>query len=352
MKKIVSFLLALSMIFALAACGSQPAAPAATEAASAAEASPAAEPLVIKIGTTVSENNPIGVALASFKDKLAEATDGRIDVQVFYSSQLGDETEMLTQARQNDIQMYVSNPVKTSGTIKAHAAMEGFFLYDNWDHAMRFLDSDAASTMMDAYNVMDLQGLVFFASGFRMFTNSKLPLNTIDDFKGLKIRGYSETQIAAWESVGCNTSSVAWNELFTSLQQSLIDGQECAVASLYDAKLYEVQHYLSLTEHQLSVDCLAVNSAFFASLSAEDQELIRSTAKDVAYVQRQTIADNEAKLLDEIEAYGVEVNSLTPEAKAELREAIGVVVNPSIINIAGQENFDLVMNAIEETRNG
>lgn len=351
MKKVVSMILALAMVFALCACGAAPAAaPAASSAPAAAESAPAAEPITIKIGTTVSENNPIGVALASFKDKLAEATDGRIDVQVFYSSQLGNEQEMLTQARQNDIQMYVSNPVKTSGTIKAHAAMEGFFLYDNWDHAMRFLDSDAAQVMMDAYNVMDLQGLVFFASGFRMFTNSKRPLATIDDFNGLKIRGYSETQIKAWESVGCNTSSVAWNELFSAMQQGLIDGQECAIASLYDAKFYEVQKYLSLTEHQLSVDCLVVNSAFFAGLSAEDQELIRSIAKEVAVVQRQTIVDNEAALLDEIKAYGVEVNSLTTEDKAVLREAIGAVVNPSIIEIAGQENYDIVMKGIEAAR--
>lgn len=347
MKRIISLLLVLAMVFALAACGAKEEAPAAP-AEGAAE--PAAEPVVIKIGTTVSENNPIGVALASFKDKLAAATDGRIEVQVFYSSQLGDETEMLTQARQNDIQMYVSNPVKTSGTIKAHAAMEGFFLYDDWDHAMRFLDSEAADAMLDAYNVMDLQGLVFFASGFRMFTNSKHPLATIADFNGLKIRGYSETQIAAWESVGCNTSSVAWNELFSAMQQGLIDGQECAIASLYDAKFYEVQDYLSLTEHQLSVDCLVVNAKFFDSLSAEDQELIRSTAKEVAVVQRQTIVDNEAALLQEIKDYGCEVNSLTTEDKAALRDAIGAVVNPSIIKIAGQENFDLVMNGIEAAR--
>lgn len=349
MKRFICLLMAACMLLSLAACGSNPSA--ATQAPAQSDGSTAAEPIVIKIGTTVSENNPIGVALANFKDKLAEATEGRIDVQVFYSSQLGDENEMLTQARQNDIQMYVSNPVKTSGTIKAHAAMEGFFLYDDWDHAMRFLDSDAADAMLDAYNVMDLQGLVFFASGFRVFTNSKHPLTEAADFDGLKIRGYSETQIAAWEAVGCNTSSVAWNELFTSMQQSLIDGQECAIASLYDAKFYEVQPYLSLTEHQLSVDCLVVNSAFFASLSAEDQELIRNTAKEVAVVQRQSIVDNEAKLLEEIEAYGVEVNSLTPESKEELREKIGAVVNPSIIAIAGQDNFDLVMNGIEATRN-
>lgn len=349
MKKFVCFLMAVCMLLSLAACGTS--APTANDTGAVTTGTgTSGDHIIIKIGTTVSENNPIGVALASYRDKLAEATDGRIEVQVFYSSQLGDETEMLTQARQNDIQMYVSNPVKTSGTIKAHAALEGFFLFDDWDHAMRFLDGDAAAAMMDAYNVMDLQGLVFFASGFRMFTNSKHPLNTAADFQGLKIRGYSETQIKAWEAVGCNCSSVAWNELFTSLQQSLIDGQECAIASLYDAKLYEVQPYLSLTEHQLSVDCLVVNSKFFSGLSAEDQELLRSTAKEVAAVQRQTIVDKEADLLKEIEAFGVEVNSLTPESKAELREKIGAVANPGIIAIAGQDNFDLVMNGIEAAR--
>lgn len=308
------------------------------------------EAITIKIGTTVSENNPIGKALYQFKDTLAEATDGRINVEVYLSSQLGDETEMLTQARQNDIQMYVSNPTKTSGTIKAHAALEGFFMFDNWDHAMRFLDSEAGDAMLDAYNTMDLQGLAYFCSGFRQFTNSKRPLETIEDFKGLKIRGYSETQIAAWEAVGCNASSITWNELFSALQQKLIDGQESAIVSVCDAKLNEVQPYLTLTEHQLSIDALVVNKSFYDGLSEADQQLIADAAKECAVGQREDVAKTESETLKAMEDQGMQINELSAETKADLREAIGKVVNPVIIANAGQDNFDLVQKCIEETK--
>lgn len=349
MKQWICLLTSVCLAASMTACGGSGGDAAASGAVSGAAAA-SGDKITVKIGTTVSENNPTGQSLELLKSKAAELSGGRIDVQVFYSSQLGDETEMLTQTRQGDIQMYISNPVKTSGTITAHAALEGYFLYDDWDHAMRFLDSEAGGAMLKAYESMEMEGLAYFPAGFRQFTNNKRAINTVADLKGIKIRGYSESQIAAWESVGVNLSSIAWNELFTSLQQSLVDGQECAIAGIYDAKLYEVQPYLTLTEHQLSTDVLVANTKFMNGLSPEDKKMLLDAVDAAAQAHRENFVKAEEENLKIITDYGVKVNTLTPEVKAELREIIGKAVDPKIIAIAGQANYDLVQKSLEDTR--
>ncbi len=349
MKKRVMAALLVCIMGALTACkggGSTE-----TAAPSKAVQEQAGDKITVKIGTTVSENNPTAVALELFKKTAAEKSEGRIDVQIFYSSQLGDETEMLAQTRQGDIQMYVSNPVKTSGTITAHVALEGMFMFDDWDHAMRFLDSEAGTAMLKAYDVMGMEGLAYFPAGFRQFTNSKRSIKTVEDFKGIKIRGYSEMQIAAWEAVGVNLSSVSWNELFTSLQQNLIDGQECAIAGVYDAKLFEVQPYLTLTEHQLSTDVLVANSKFMEGLSDSDKTIIMEAVNEAAQFHRGNILKEEAATLDKIKEYGVQVDELSVEVKEQLREKIEQAIGGKLAEIAGQDNYDLVQKCVEETRN-
>ncbi len=347
MKKWLYLILCLTLMVSVVACGGGEEAPVEGDAPEA-----SGETITIKIGTVVSENNPAAETLELFKTRLAEETDGRMEVIIYYSGQIGGEPEMLKQAVAGDIQMFVTNPVLTSSTITPLAAMERMFIFNDWDHAMRFLDSEAGDYLLDAYNMVELQGLTFMPIGFRQYTNSKHPIATIEDFSGIKMRGYSETQIAAWESVGANLSSVAWNELFTALQTNLIDAQEAAITGVVDAKLYEVQPYITLTDHQLSTDVLAASQTFLDSLSEEDRTLIETVAKEVGEYHRGIAVEAVEEMIVQVEEYGCEVTAMTAEAKGEMREAIGVVVDPVIVGVAGQEAYDIVDDAVEATREG
>lgn len=306
--------------------------------------------MTIKLSTVVSENNITASSLELLKSRLAEESDGRIDVQIFYSGQLGGDIDALKQVSAGDIQMSTCNPASISNSIKPLAALESVFMFDDWDHAMRFLDSEGGDAMLDTFNAMHAEGLIFLPNGFRQFSNSKQPIETMEDFKGLKVRGYSEPQIKTWEAVGANMSSVSWNELFTSLQQNLIDAQECAVVSLYDAKLYEVQDYISFTNHQLSMDVLVAGQEFMNSLSDEDKAIFDTVLKEVSDNQRKVQQEQEQVLLDEIIATGVQVNDIDPAEIAKMRETISAVLDPTLIEIAGQENYDIVQQYLEETR--
>lgn len=178
--------------------------------------------------------------------------------------------------------------------VQSELLRRGKLLYvRDYDHAFRFMDSPGGQKMLDAYQRMDLQGMGFFPTGFRQFTNNKRPIETVEDLKGLKIRGYSPVQIAAWEALGLNLTAVNWNELFTSMQQNLIDGQESALSSIFEQKFYEVQNYISLTSHLISSDILVCNQTWFDSLTSEDQNLITEAVANAVQYHRETLTSQE-----------------------------------------------------------
>lgn len=337
-RKLAAWLLGITAMLALSGCSS-------------ADTGAGDDTIQIKIGTVTSENAPISQSLTQMKEELEEKSDGRIQVQLYFGGQLGGEQEMIELARVGDIQMVTSNHLNISNTIRPLAALESYFLFDDYDHAFRFMDSEGGQAMLDAYQQMDLQGVGFFPTGFRQFTNSKRPIMSAKDLKGIKIRGYSMVQIAAWESVGSVLSSVAWNELFTALQQHLVDGQESALSSIYEQKFYEVQKYVSLTSHLLSSDILVCNQKWLEGLDEADREMIMEAVDNAVQSHREHLVSQEEVYLQTfIDAAGCTVNEVPQEVKDELSKLMNAVVSPTIIELSGQEYFDLVQEWAEKTR--
>lgn len=335
-KRCLALFLSALMLAALAGCG--------------AGGNADDEKIVIKIGTVTSENAPISEALMGMKEELAEKSNGRIEVVLYFGGQLGGEQEMIELTRVGDIQMVTSNHLNISNTIRPLAALESYFLFDDYEHAFRFMDSEGGQVMLDAYQQMDLQGLGFFPTGFRQFTNNKRPIEAADNLKGLKIRGYSAVQIAAWEAVGVNLTSVAWNELFTAMQQNLVDGQESALSSIYEQKFYEVQKYISLTSHLISSDILVCNQPWLESLDPADRALITEAVGNAVAFHRENLVSQEDFYIQEFERSGTQVNTISQAEKAVMKERIDAAVDPTIVALAGQENFDLVQEWAEKTR--
>jgi len=349
MKKLVALLLSLVLVFSLAACGgnSTPA-----EATPEATPEPAAEKVTIKIATVISgDSSPTLQALNMFKENIEAKSEGHIEVQLFPGGQLGTAIELMDQARNGDIQMTTSNPLTVNTTITELATLDQYFLFDDAAHAYRFFDSEGGQYLLDTYQQMGLQGLGYFPLGFRQMTNSKKPINTIEDFDGLKIRGYNPVQIAVWEAVGCNLSSVAWGELFSALQQNLIDGQEGAITSFSEARFYEVQKYVTLTNHMFSTDVLVANQEFMASLSEEDRAMVESELATVFAWQQEKVVSSTKELIDSLAAdYGVEFNEIPADTLTQMKEIMAPITAENIVKISGQEVFDKVMAYVEEVR--
>lgn len=355
MKKMLALLLVLMMTVTMTACGGNDNPATAEDAGSENGAEAAAvegEDVVIKIATVISgDESPTIQALRKFEENVEAASGGRIEVQLFTGGQLGNAVETMDQARSGEIEMVTSNPLTINTTITDLAALDQFFLFDDYDHAFRFLESDGGQLMLDAYQQMGLQGIAYFPLGFRQFTNSARPIETVEDLRGLRIRGYNPIQIAAWESVGCNLSSVDWGETFTAMQQNLIDGQEGAITSFYEARFYEVQDYVSLTNHIFSTDVLVASEAFLNSLSDADRELIETELEKVVAWHWEEIVSSTDSLIDMLaEEHGTQFNEVSDDVIAELRETMNAATEDMIAEISGQEILDIIGKYAEETR--
>ena len=163
--------------------------------------------------------------------------------------------------------------------------------------------------LLDDFGKANIKALAFWENGFRHLTNSKLPIKRVEDGKGLKIRTMeNKVHLAAWKAAGLNPTPMAWGEVFTALQQRVIDGQENPIAVYYSSKLWDAgQKYFSLTAHVYSPSPFLMSPKAFNAMPKEDQKLFLRTALEVAKFQRKINRDAEEAKLKEMAKQGVTV---------------------------------------------
>lgn len=352
-KKVLTWVIVIVMMFSLlTGCASEAPKQSAAEKKSDAPASSAApaKKITIRIGHDNSVQAPGHRAFLEFKKMVESKSGGRIEVLVFPSAQLGSGQDMLEQTRRGDIQMSVSATALFTQSIPEFAVWDSFYMFEDAAHAHRVLDGKAGKELLKPLDKLNLTGLGYMEIGFRNFSNSKRPIEKLEDVKGLKIRGYNPIQIKAWESVGASLTNLAWAEVFTSLQQNLIDGQECATESFYSAKFYEAQKYWSLTKHIYTNWMWFANKAFMEGLSAEDKKIIEDSVKETIKIQREFAAKQEEESLAKLPGHGIKINEVPLEARKAMGKAMNDAVKDQIIARCGKPTYDMVMAEIEAQR--
>ena len=159
---------------------------------------------------------------------------------MYYSGVLGPTAAVEDMMYEGDVQIMTLNPVSKETQVVELATLDQYYMFDDLDHAHRFIEGEGGKYLNDSYQKIGMQGLATLGLGFRQLSNNKKEVSTIADMKGLTLRGYSTIQIAAWRSIGATPTSVDWNELFVSMQQGLLDGQEAALSTINDFSFYEV----------------------------------------------------------------------------------------------------------------
>lgn len=295
-------------------------------------------------------NTPLHASFEEFEKLVEEKTDGKIDVVLFPAGQMGSVTDVLEQVRRGDLEMSGTTTSNLVQNVPEFAVWEGYYLFDDYDHAHKVLDSEVGQSVLDPIKEMGLTGLGYMEIGFRNFSNSKTPIEKADDLKGLKMRGYNPLQIKAWEALGAVPTNLAWNEVFTSLQQHLIDGQECATTSFYNEKFYEAQDYWSLTKHTYTNFMVYINSDFMEGLPEDQQTAIREAMDETIKISREKAEAEEESVLKDIEASGTAINEVSNDARLEMGEIMNNAIKDDIVESCGQELYDKVMAEVEANR--
>jgi tripartite ATP-independent transporter DctP family solute receptor len=264
----------------------------------------------MKLGSAVPMDHPYNVGAQKFADLIKERTNGRIEIKIYPSNQLGKgEREMTEGIQQGAIDLLVTSTGPLGGFSPSINILDFPFLFRDNDHVDLVLDGPIGRKLLDDFEKANIKTLAFWENGFRNLTNAKVPVKKVEDAKGLKIRTMeNKVHLAAWKYAGLNPTPMAWGEVFTALQQRVIDGQENPIAVYYSTKLWDAgQKNFSLTRHVYSPAVIMMTKKTFDAMPKEDQALFLKTGMEAGKFERKLNRDAEESKLQEIATKGVTV---------------------------------------------
>lgn len=264
----------------------------------------------------MSSESPAGKGMALFAAKVAEYSKGAIEVKVFYDTTLGNATSAINGMIQGSVDLLVCGDSYYSSLVPEIQGFELPYMFASVDEARKTLAGPAGAYIDNKLQAKGIKALSFWEIGFRQLTNNKKEISTPADLKGVKLRTLgAPAQVKAWESAGAIVTPMDVSELYSAIQQGVVDGQENPLSEIKAQRFYEVQKYMSLTAHVYTPMLFSCSTIAWDRLSAEQQEILLKAAKDAqAEVYRINDA-NETSLLAEIKAAGVKVNE-NPDKEA------------------------------------
>lgn len=182
------------------------------------------------------------------------------------------------------------------------------YLFPDADTARAVLDGDVGKNLLSQLSPLGITGAAFWENGFRELTNSKRPINTINDLKGLKIRTMeNEIHMAAFKLLGVDPTPMTWSDVYASLQQGVIDGQENPIAIIQSQGIYEVNKYMAMTNHVYSPACLLISNITLQKFDKATQQILINCAKDAAQYERKLLTDSDNDNIAKLKQEGMEI---------------------------------------------
>ncbi|MDG6832820.1 TRAP transporter substrate-binding protein [Glaesserella parasuis] len=262
----------------------------------------------LRFGYEAPRSDTQHTAAKKFNDLLKEKSKGEIKLSLFPDSTLGNAQTMIGAVRGGTIDIEMSGSPNFSGLEPKLNVIDIPFIFKNREHAYAVLDGEIGQGLLKDLEAQGLKGLAFWEVGFRSFTNSKHPVKSPEDIKGLKVRtNQNPMYIQAFSLLGANPVPMPLSELYTALETRAVDAQEHPIGIFWSAKLYEVQKYLSLTNHGYTPLIVVMNKAKFDSFSPELQQAILDAAKEAGNYQRQLNLENEKEIIAKLQKAGIQV---------------------------------------------
>jgi tripartite ATP-independent transporter DctP family solute receptor len=305
----------------------------------------------IRLSHVTAKGSPWDKGAERFAELVAKNTGGRIAVKVFPQSQLanGSQKAELEMLQSGVLDMTWDSPIILALFLDKRFDVWNLpWLYPSMDAANRVADGPMGELASKWLAEKGIVSLGIGVNGFRELTNSKHPVSTPDDVKGIKFRvAGSKLYLETFKLLGANAVTMSFGEVFTALQQGVIDGQENPTAIIDSSKLYEVQKFLTLWHYSFDPLVLCINKRLFDALSPADQKALRDAAREAVAYERQLSAEEEKRLPDELRKKGMQVNALTPQQIEAFRERVKPVY-AMVGEYVGAENMKLMLAEVEK----
>lgn len=285
-----------------------------------------AEPkMVIKVAHAASTTNTGHKALEYLDEQLRAKTDGQIGLKIFPNGQLGGERELIESIQVGNLDMAFVSSAPLGSFNKQFFALDIPFLFKDRKSVYRVLDGEIGAGLLDSLKRVGLHGVGYWENGFRQLTNNVKPIHSPSDLAGMKMRTMeNEVHIAAWREEGANPAPLAFSELFTALQQGTFDAQEGPINLFYDMKFFEVQKYITKTNHIYSPFVVLMNPEVLSRMSDENRVIFEKVfAKSKTY-QRKLAQEADKKA--EAAMPDITFIDLSPEEQSVFAERMGPVI--------------------------
>jgi tripartite ATP-independent transporter DctP family solute receptor len=287
-----------------------------------------AQHTTLRIAGNFATEHSSSKTMETFKSELGRLSKGTLAAELFPGMQLGGAQENVQAVRAGTIFATWIGVAFVSRLVPEVEAVSLPFVFKGREEAMRVIDGPAGDLIQEKLAAKGFLALGWMELGSRHVTNSKRPLKSLDDFKGLKVRMQpNETHLATFRALGANPVALDIKELYSALQQGVVDGQENPYPVIHANRYFEVQKYLSDTGHFFDFIILIANKRAFDAMSAEQKGAVREAAKAAVVQQRKMAADAEAATFAELKAKGMQFDSLSDETRAALRKASAGVID-------------------------
>jgi tripartite ATP-independent transporter DctP family solute receptor len=275
--------------------------------------------VVLKLAHVLPASAPVHKAMVRMSELAAEKSAGLVDIQIFPNGQLGGETETIEQMQSGALAMVKASTAPMEGFIPEMAVFSVPYLFRDADHFWKVLNGDIGKSILLKGADLGIRGLCYYDSGARSFYTVDKPVLTPDDLQGMKIRVMkSKTAMDMVDALGGSPTPIPFGELYTALQQSMVDGAENNPPSMYDTRHWEVAKHYSLDEHARIPDIVLFSQQIWDSLSPQVQQWVQEAADESVVYQKQIWNDYVQECLHKLEAEGVKVYRPSKEPFQEL----------------------------------
>lgn len=280
-------------------------------------------------------------------DVAAKESNGRLEIKHFPNNMLGDDRTVTESMLMGDIALVQTQPSVLASMVPDLYVWDAPFLFDKIEDAWKCLDGPLGHAVNDQVESKGLKYLAALENGYRHYTNNKVAVRVPADVKGQKLRVMeTDLQIAMWKNWGANPTPMAFTEVISALQQGTIDAQENPLSIIDSNKLYEVQHYISLTGHLFSPHCLYINKEIYDGLDADIRAALDKAVAAYQTAQRARAVELNALSVDKFKKAGCEVIELTDAERNQWRQAAidGKVYDMVRAKMEHPEYLDKILN--------
>ena len=286
-----------------------------------------AQTKTIKVTNQNAKGHPVVLGLEKFAELVDAKSGGKLKVQVFPGGALGSDQANVSSLQGGTLEMSSMNSGIFASLVKDFAIYDFPFLFANGKEADAVVDGPFGKSLHAKLEEKGLVGLAYYELGFRHITNSKRPITKVEDIAGLKLRVIPNPINVDWVSaLGANPTPLPFPEVYAALEQKAIDGQENPVPTIFGAKFYEVQKYMTLTNHQYNPQSLVVSKKFWDTLSADEKRILQEAATESAKYEREQARTSVASMLETLKKNGMQVTELPAAEVAKLREKMKPVI--------------------------